>query len=103
MQGASGAADVEHLDERYEVFAYAGRGQLLADLAQRLHRLIAHDGLLHLRQLLQRLQQRVPVRWTADVGHKLAEFFGHRQQHFVLIIIVLDQKGQQLRAGALLA
>lgn len=81
---------------------YAVVGQLLADFAQRLHCLVPDNRLLNLGQLLQRLQQRVGEVGPSHVGHKLAQLLCHGQQHLILIVVVLHQEGQQLRAGTFL-
>jgi hypothetical protein len=91
-----------HLDQGYKVVLYAVVGQLLADLAQRLYCLVPDHRLLHLGELLQRLQQRVGEVWPTHIGNKLAQLLCHGQQHLILIIIVFHQEGQQLRAGTLL-
>jgi hypothetical protein len=99
----AGPPRAPHLDQRHEVVDDARVRQLLADLAQRLDRAVAHDGLLHLRQVLQRRQQRVRVDGAADVGHKLAQLLRHGQQHLILVVVGLCQEGDELRARALLA
>ena len=92
-----------HLDQRHEVLRDARVGQRLGDLAERLDGAVAHDRLLDLAQVFERRQQVVRVRGAADVGHKLAELLGHRQQHLVLVIVGLCQERDELRARPLLA
>ncbi len=74
-----------------------------ADLAERLHRLLPHHRLLDTRQGLQGRQHAVRVRWAAHVGHEVAQLLRHGQQHLVLVVIVLCEEGDELRARALLA
>jgi hypothetical protein len=60
--------------------------QLRADGADRLDRAVPHHRLLHLREALQRRQQRVRVRGAADEGHELAQLVRHGEQHLVLVV-----------------
>lgn len=82
---------------------YAVVGQLLSHFAQRVHCLVPDHRLLNLGQLFQRLQQRVGMGWPPYIRHKLAKLLCHGQEHLILIIIVLHQEGEQLRAGTLLS
>ncbi len=91
------------LDQRREVLHHALLRQLRADLGQRLDRLLAHHGLLHAAQRLQRRQQRVRVGRPADVRHKAAQLLRHGQQHLVLVVVAVGQERDELLARALLA
>ena len=82
---------------------HAPVGQLLPDHAEGLHRLVAHHGLLDLRQVLERRQQLVRVRRAPHIGHELAQLLGHGKQHLILVVVGLGQEGEQLVAGALLS
>ena len=92
-----------HLDHGDKVLRHLSLRQLLAHLAQRLGRPVAHDRLLDRRQRLQRRQQAGRVRGAADERHKVAELLRHGQQHLVLVVAVFGQEWDELVAGALLA
>ena len=92
-----------YLDHGHKVLRHLRLGQLLADLAQRLGRPVAHDRLLDRRERLQRRQQRRRVRRAADERHEVAELLGHGQQDLVLVVAVLGEEGDELVARALLA
>lgn len=92
-----------YLDEWHKVLLYAVVWQLLSNFAQRLHCLVPDNCLLNLGELLQRLQQCVGKVWPSYIRHKLAQLLCHSQQHFIFIIIVFHQEGQQLRASTFLS
>lgn len=91
-----------HLDERHEVLGQAVLRQLAAHFAQRLDGPVAHHRLLHGAQGLEQGQQQVSVGRAAHVGHELAQLLRRGQQHLVLVIGVLHQERDELRARALL-
>ena len=76
---------------------------LSSNPTQRLHRFVSDASFLNGAERLQRRKKHVGVFHASDVGNENAQLLGHCEKHFIVIVVVLAEKRNQLLPRALLA
>jgi len=76
---------------------------LSSNPTQRLHRFVSDASFLNGAERLQRRKKHVSVFHASHVGNKYAQFLGHCEKHFIVIVVVLAEKRNQFLPRSLLA